>query len=164
MHYVRGCVLECDNIGMRGGKLVKQLQKRNAFAHVCWQLQQPLPPPFKPNYMKIQKVLFFLPAANQKVSKRFGFEPLTTHELFILYSVQYMPSNCSQQAILRHARDCDYTLSEPSVSRYTYSLRDRGLIDFVDGRISLSSLGRDYLSSLRRFLLNRRLWSPRTAI
>ena len=125
--------------------------------HLLTQLQQPPSPPFKPKSMKIQKVLFFLPAANQKVSKRFGFEPLTTHELFMLYAIQYIPSNCSQQAILRHARDCDYTLSEPSVSRYTYTLRDRGLIEFVDGRISLSSLGRDYLSSLRRFLLNRRL-------
>lgn len=150
-------MLECDNIGSNGGKLEKQLQKWNSFTHLLTQLQQPLLTSFKPNCMKIQKVLFFLPSANQKVSKRFGFEPLTTHELFILYSVQYMPSNCSQQAILRHARDCGYTLSEPSVSRYTYTLRDRGLIDFVDGRISLSSLGRDYLSSLRRFLLNRRL-------
>lgn len=157
MHYVHGCVLECDNIGTRGGKLEKQLQKWNVFAWLPRQKQQPLLPSFKPNCMKIQKVIFHLPYANQKVSRRFGFEPLTTHELFIIYSVHYMPSNCSQQAILRHARDCGYTLSEPSVSRYTYTLRDRGLIDFVDGRISLSSLGRDYLSSLRRFLLNRRL-------
>lgn len=150
-------MLECDNIGTRGGKLGKQLQKRNVFVWLLTQLQQhPFPPSIKKS-MKIQKVLFYLPSANQKVSKRFGFEPLTPIELFILYSVQHMPSNCSQQAILRHAHSCGYTLSHPSVSRYTYSLRDRGLIDFVDGRISLSSLGRDYLSSLRRFLLNRRL-------
>jgi hypothetical protein len=107
--------------------------------------------------MKIEKVLFHLPSANEKVSRKFGIEPLTHHELFVLYAVNYLPMDSSQMAILRHASNCHYIISPASVSRYIHSLHSKGLIALNQERFTISSLGREFLSAVRRYLLNKRL-------
>jgi len=96
-------------------------------------------------------------AAVDKVSNRFGIEPPTDHELFVLYSVNYLPMNSSQMAILRHASKCGYPISASSVSRYIHALHSKGFIALVQERFTITSLGREYLSAIRRYLLNKRL-------
>lgn len=107
--------------------------------------------------MKIEKVIFHLPFAIDKVSRRYGFDALTDNQLFILYTLNYLPMNTTQGGILRHAFKCNYPISNTSVSRGIGLLVELGLVTLSEGRYSLAPLGRDYLSSLRRFLLNRRL-------
>ena len=107
--------------------------------------------------MKLSKYIFLLPASVEKVSKRFDVRPLRDSELFVLYSIQYLPSDCSQQSILRHARNMHHPISEPSVSLAVKFLSSAGFITYQDNKLALAPLGREYLSAIRRFLLNKRL-------
>lgn len=107
--------------------------------------------------MKLSKYIFLLPAAVDKVSKRFGVRTLRDTELFVLYSIQYLPSDCSQQSILRHARSMHHPISEPSVSLAVKHLSTTGFITYQDNKLALAPLGREYLSAIRRYLLNKRL-------
>ena len=112
-----------------------------------------------PNYlvMKIQKIVFLLPAAVEVASKRFGVPPLTPNEVFTIYSIQYLPMNTSQASILRHASKLGYPITNATISRSVHTLHSSGLIQLEEGRYSISPLGREYLSSIRRFLINKRL-------
>jgi hypothetical protein len=107
--------------------------------------------------MKIQKVVFLLPSAVEVVSKRFDIPSLSHHEIFVIYSIQYLPMNSIQASILRHASRCGYVISNASVSRSVDALHSYGLISLDNGRFALSPLGREYLSAIRRYLLNKRL-------
>ena len=106
--------------------------------------------------MKIQKVVFLLPSAVEVVSKRFNVPSLTHHEVFVIYAIQYLPPS-NQASLLRHANKLGYSISDASVSRSVHALHTYGLISLQDGRFSISSLGREYLSAIRRYLLNKRL-------
>lgn len=107
--------------------------------------------------MKLSKYVFLFRAAVEKVSTRYGVHTLTDREIFILYSIQYLPMNISQQSVLRHARNMNYPLSAGTLSTSVSLLVNEGLIDYQDNKLSLSPLGREYLSAIRRFLLNKRL-------
>lgn len=107
--------------------------------------------------MKIQKVLFLLPAAIEKVSRRFGIPTLTPHETFVIYAISYLPSDSYQMALVRFADSLGYPISEPTISRSVRYLADYGLVHITNYRFSLAPLGREYLSAVRRYLLNKRL-------
>ena len=107
--------------------------------------------------MKIQKYVFLLPSAIEVASKRFGIPTLSPHDTFILYSIQYLPMNSNQASIHRHAVKCNFSISEASMSRGVHALHSYGLISLDNGRFALSPLGREYLSAIRRYLLNKRL-------
>jgi DNA-binding PadR family transcriptional regulator len=107
--------------------------------------------------MKIQKVIFLLPSAVIKVSKRHGIPPLTNHEVFIIYAVSYLPMASYQMAIYRFAERLGYPISEPTISRSIHTLADYGLVTIDNYKFSITPLGREYLSGVRRYLLNKRL-------
>lgn len=123
-------------------------------------LQLPLPFPLnqsKPKPMKISKYIFFLPHAVDVVSKRFDVPCPSPSYLFVLYTIQYLPFNCSQQSILRHSKRVRFPISAASVSLAVNLFVSCGLVDYIDGKYSLAPRGREYLSAIRRYLLNQRL-------
>ena len=116
-----------------------------------------LPSPLNPSNMKLSKYVFLLPSAVEKVSKRYDVRTIRDTELFVLYSIQYLPSDCSQQSIIRHAKHMNNPISVPSVSLAVKYLSSVGFITYQDNKLALSPLGREFLSGIRRFLLNKRL-------
>jgi len=107
--------------------------------------------------MKIDKYVFLYEAANDFYSRKYGSpRSLNYCETFILYSVRYL--NTPRIAtIMAHASQCRYQVTYVYIKR---SMRFLESIDFVsrDGLIySLTYKGRDYLSGVRKYLLNRRL-------
>lgn len=107
--------------------------------------------------MKVEKYIFMFPAAIEKMSVRFGVKILGGNELFVLYSLSYLPANCSQQAILRHAKRMKRSLANSSLSESLSYLSSVGFIESVSLRYTITSLGRSYLSGIRRYLVNKRL-------
>jgi hypothetical protein len=107
--------------------------------------------------MKLPKYVFLFPSAVEFVSKRFDLPVFSTGQLFVLYSLQYLPFNCSQKSIVRHAKRMNYAISPATISVSVNSFIDLGLVAVEDGKYSLSPLGREYLSGIRRYLLNKRL-------
>lgn len=119
-------------------------------------------PPFsspdsKPQTMKLTKYVFLFPSAVEKVSNRFNVPYFSASYMFVLYTIQYLPNDCTQKGILRHAKRMNYTISPTSVSLAVSQFLSVGFIDIVDARLSLAPLGREYLSAIRRYLLNQRL-------
>lgn len=117
----------------------------------------PFSPTNKPYRMKIQKYIFLLPNAVDRVSNRFDVPVFSLTYLFILYSVQYMPFDCTQQGIIRHAKRMKYPIAASTISEALTLYKQIGFVDHVEGRYSLAPRGREYLSAIRRFLLNQRL-------
>lgn len=106
--------------------------------------------------MKLTKYVFLFDAAVEFVSSRYDLPKLTWSQLFVLYSVYYLPVS-THGKIVRHAKDMKHPISQPSVSVCLGQLVRLGLIESDVGRYSLSPLGRELLSGVRRYLLNRRL-------
>lgn len=107
--------------------------------------------------MKIQKIVFLLPSAVEVASKRYGIPPLTPNEVFAIYSIQYLPMNTSQASLLRHASKLGYPITNATISRSVHALHSYELIQLDAGRFSISPRGREFLSAIRRYLLNKRL-------
>lgn len=107
--------------------------------------------------MKFNKYIFLMHHAVERVSSRMGVKHWSPQELFVLYSIQYLPMSSNQSAIIRHAKRMCYPIGQSTISEAVTNLREHGLIEVSDGRHSLSHIGREYLSSIRRFLINKRL-------
>jgi hypothetical protein len=107
--------------------------------------------------MKVQKYVFHFRGAVDKVAKRYGIRPPHDSEMFVLYAIQYIPFECSQQTILRHANSVGYPISHTSIFKAVNYLLSVGLITYQDSKLALAPLGREYLSAIRRYLLNKRL-------
>ena len=107
--------------------------------------------------MKLQKYVFLLPQAIDRITKRYGMPYLSPSYIFVLYTIQYLPSSCTQQAIIRHAKRLSHTISPATISLAVNLFIQHELVDIVDGRFSLSPRGREFLSAIRRYLLNKRL-------
>lgn len=107
--------------------------------------------------MKLPKYVFHFRAAIDKVAARYGIRPPHDSEMFVLYSIQYIPHDCSQQAVIRHASNVRYPISHTAISTAVHYLSSVGLITYLDNKLSITPLGREYLSAIRRYLLNKRL-------
>lgn len=107
--------------------------------------------------MKIDKYVFLYGKANDLYSRKYGSSrPLNQCETFVLYAIRYL-NTPRVTTILSHAASCFYTVSYVYVNRSLKFLCD---IEFIkrEGLVySLTYKGRDYLSGVRRYLLNRRL-------
>lgn len=107
--------------------------------------------------MKIQKTLFLLPRAMQVSSRRLGIRPLRNSELLILYAVDHLTIPPGKTAIHRFLSSMDHPMNYFTVHSGVDSLLELSLLELNGTKVSISYLGRDYLSSLRRFLINKRL-------
>jgi len=107
--------------------------------------------------MKLNKYIFLLPSAVVKVSRRYEVPELSFHDLFVLYAVAYLPEGIRQISIVRHAKRMGHPISQGSISESLSLLSAADLVHVHDMRISLAPLGREYLSAIRRYLLNKRL-------
>lgn len=98
-----------------------------------------------------------MPQAIDRICKRYGIPFLSPSYIFVLYTIQQLPSNCSQQAIIRFAKRLSHTISPATISLAVNLYIHHELVDLVDGRLSLAPRGREFLSAIRRYLLNKRL-------
>lgn len=107
--------------------------------------------------MKVYKYIFLHDFAMEKASTRFGIRPLSPSELFVLYSLSYLPASVSKQSLMRHAKRMHYRIGMTTLSDATNFLVSVSFVDADSFRYTISSLGRSYLSNIRRFLVNKRL-------
>ena len=107
--------------------------------------------------MKLLKYVFLMPQAVDFITRKYGIPYLTPSYMFVLYTIQYLPSDCSQQAIIRHAKRLSHTISPTTISLAVNLYIQHELVDLVDGRLSLAPRGREFLSAIRRYLINKRL-------
>lgn len=107
--------------------------------------------------MKLEKYLFFLPEASRLASVRCNCKPLSQSELTILFILK-LYSPIREGAMLRKLSSFYHPFTRPTVSLalrvlLSYELAERQpTIGY-----SISPLGREYLSYVRRYMLNRRL-------
>jgi hypothetical protein len=109
--------------------------------------------------MKIEKYIFCFGSANHRASKRTGIPPLTNTQLRYLYALRRLG-----------------TISQVGLSDYVYGFRThvirrdnratwneldilvrRGLAIREKQRYTITTLGREYISHIRNYLLNKRL-------
>lgn len=107
--------------------------------------------------MKIYKYIFLHDFANEKIASRFDVRPLSPSELFVLYSLTYLPASVSKQSIMRHAKRMHYRIGMTTLADAVNHLVRLSFVDCVDFRYTISSLGRSYLSGIRSLLVNKRL-------
>lgn len=106
--------------------------------------------------MKLQKYMFMMPRAVEWSSDKLGIRTLRTSEVFILYSIDYLPRS-TYSSLIRHGESCSYPISLPTISSGLRSLVSMELIQNDGGVYVLTWKGRDFLSRVRRYLINVRL-------
>lgn len=106
--------------------------------------------------MKIEKIVFHLPEAIRLASVRLGIRPLKTYEVTILYVIRcYFP--IQTVAIRRKIESFYYPIGHQSVIDGLAYLKSVELINLSQRSYSISPLGREYLSLVRRYLLHKRI-------
>ena len=116
----------------------------------------PSHPPSPPPLMKIAKYVFFLSQANENASKRCRISRVTPVALFVLYTIQVHP-RADRPALRRHIDRIGYRVKWHTISCAIEECRTKGLIDLQDHVHTLTPLGREFLSIVRHFLLNKRI-------
>jgi DNA-binding PadR family transcriptional regulator len=105
--------------------------------------------------MKIEKYLLMHSSAARVAAKKLGIEPPTHHALATLAAVSIVhPIHYS--ALYRYMDDRHYNSHATLYRSLTYLLEAK-LIDRSDYTYRLSPLGREYLTRIRKYLLNVRL-------
>ncbi len=98
-----------------------------------------------------------MPSAIIKVSRRFDLPELSASDIFVLYSIAYLPEGIRQSGVQRHAKRMGHPISVGALYNSVNTLSSLSLIHIQDYKLSLAPLGREYLSAIRRYLLNKRL-------
>lgn len=106
--------------------------------------------------MKLQKYVFLMPRAIEWSSDKIGIRSLRMSEVFILYSCDYLP-HTSYSSLVRHGKNFGYPISLPTISESLRSLVSMELLENVGKSYVLTWKGREFLSRVRRYLLNVRL-------
>lgn len=110
-----------------------------------------------PNDMKIDKYVFHYHHANVKYATKYGApRSLNPTESFILYAIRHLTTP-RLATILQHARDCSYDVSEVWINKSIQFLMQCNFIERNGYIYSVSHIGKDYLYSVRRYLLHKRL-------
>lgn len=107
--------------------------------------------------MKIEKVLFMLPYAMELSSRRMGIRTLHLSELVVLYVVKNSlipPGKC---AIQRHLQKVKHPANYVTIHKACDWLVEVGFLERSGTKYSLSHLGKDYLQSIRRYMIHQRL-------
>jgi DNA-binding PadR family transcriptional regulator len=107
--------------------------------------------------MLIDKHFLLIDGAIRKVSKRFDVPPLTRSHLFCLYIVKRSHLPPSSAFLLRKSKEYHYDAAENTIYKALRELVQYELLSLVDGKFSITPLGREYVNALRRYLLNKRL-------
>jgi len=106
--------------------------------------------------MKIEKVIFHLPEAIRLASVRMDIRPLKTFEVLTLYVIRhYYPITAS--GILSKIRSFYHPIGNQSAHDALFYLKSVDLIEKSQMSYSISPLGREYLSLVRRYLLHKRI-------
>lgn len=106
--------------------------------------------------MKVDKYIFSFPKANRWAAAKIGVEPLSPTELQVLYAVRRL-GTATNSTIIAYLRKMQNKANENAVS---YSLRDLSNMGLLvkDNRVyNVSPTGREYMSLIRRYLVNVRL-------
>lgn len=106
--------------------------------------------------MKIEKYVFFLPEALRLAAARLDIRPLTNYDLLVLYILRHY-SPITFMGVLRKIQSYYYPASHMSVYRSLDYLKSVELINHSQKSYTLSPLGREYLSLVRRYLLHKRI-------
>jgi len=106
--------------------------------------------------MKIEKYVFHLPEALRLASVRLGIRPLTENELLILFVVRHFYP-ITFMAVLRKIESFYRPISYQSIHKGLAYLKSVELINLSQRSYSISPLGREYLSLVRRYLLHKRI-------
>lgn len=105
--------------------------------------------------MKIDKYVLYFDRANEKVSRRLGFVRLTPSELSIIMIIRRQVG-ARYVVIQSRLKDCGKPFSDMMVVTGLRRLVDKGLIEKRQGYF-ITSLGREYLSGVRNYLVNIRM-------
>ena len=106
--------------------------------------------------MKLQKYMFLLPRAIELASSRLGVRTIRMSEAFILYSSDYLPQ-ATYSSLVRHGKNFGYPISLPTIAQGLRFLVASELLSNDNGVYSLTWKGREFLSRIRRYMLNARL-------
>jgi hypothetical protein len=107
--------------------------------------------------MKIEKYIFHYQKANDLYSRKYGSpRALNFAELFCIYSIKHL--NTPRIAtIVAHAAQCHHQISYTYVKHSLKHLINVGFVTRESMIYSLAPAGRDFLYSVRRYLLHKRL-------
>lgn len=142
-------------------------QSINPNNHDPWIIPTTIRKPYHPQYvkpsinhhpMKIEKYIFCLPKAMRLASTRTGISrPLYPTEIFLLYALKRLPSPCTQSHLQRFCASVYNPLTLTTIHKGLMYLLEQELIERNLKSYSLSPVGREYLSHIRRYLINVRL-------
>lgn len=106
--------------------------------------------------MKVDKYVLLFPSAVRRVSKRMGIPPPNRHQLCVLYILRRR-GLLRFSAIIRMLESYGISPSEKALSAsLTALLSSELIIRSPDGYI-VSNTGREFISYVRSFLLNKRI-------
>jgi DNA-binding PadR family transcriptional regulator len=106
--------------------------------------------------MKIEKYIFHLPEAMRVASVRMDVRPLKEYEVLVLYVIRhYFP--ITFMGVLRKIESFYRPIAFQSIHNALHYLKSIGFIEQNLKSYSLSPLGREYLSLVRRYLLHKRI-------
>lgn len=108
--------------------------------------------------MLVDKYIFYYDAANHAAARRIDIErPLRKHELFCLYILK-RHLEASVRSINNRARKNRYSISPMAIYRAMDFLVSEGLVERNNARFRISGKGREFLSNIRNYLQNKRLY------
>jgi DNA-binding PadR family transcriptional regulator len=108
--------------------------------------------------MKLEKYIFNLPKAVKLASTRTGVSrPLIPSELFLLYAIKRLPPPCTQTHLQRFSDRVHNPVTLNTIHKGLNNLVEYGFIERDVRSYSISPLGREFLSYIRRYLINVRL-------
>lgn len=109
--------------------------------------------------MKPEKYYLMGDAANYRASRRLGIKPLSDSQLRYLYAIRRL-GRSSLKYVTDYVNQYRPHLVTPDVRNSWHTLDDLvnyGLVIREGKYYSISSTGREYLSYLRNYLVNKRL-------
>lgn len=106
--------------------------------------------------MKVDKYVLFFPSAVRRISKRMGIPPPSHHQICVLYLLRRR-GLLRFSAIVKLLESYGISPSEKTLSfSLTALLSSELIVKSSDGYI-VSNTGREFISYVRSFLLNKRI-------
>lgn len=106
--------------------------------------------------MKIEKYVFCLPHATKYASKKIGVRPLRPTEIQTLYCIRRL-GTATNATIIQYLRKYQNNGNDNAVSFALRDLTALGLIIKDDRKYTLNFSGREWMSLVRRYMVNIRL-------
>jgi DNA-binding PadR family transcriptional regulator len=106
--------------------------------------------------MKLDKYLLWFQQANATAAKRLHIPALPAHQLAVLMIIKRAAA-IRYSVIQSKLKQLGKTHHDSYISRSLNALLSSGLIQRSNHLYTITPSGREYLSSIRQFLLNKRL-------